>query len=162
MTNALERWFDRKRLNPVRDFSQIQESFDRLFNDFAGMSDLVNMRGGNGFKDFGFSPNCEISEEDKNYILKFDLPGITKDQIKVEVDGDQISIRAERKEEIKKETKKKYFSEMHYGSYSRSFTFPGPVDEKKISAHFDNGVLSVTVPKTGTLINPTTKLIPVN
>lgn len=145
MSNALERWFDNKSLSPFRDFSQVQESFDRLFNEF------MNLKRTNGLQSLSFSPSCEISEEDSNYILKFDLPGVTKDQVKVEVDKDQLTIRAERKEEKKSESKKKYLSEMYYGSYTRSFTLPGPVDEKRVDAKFENGVLTVTVPKTEAL-----------
>ena len=142
MSNALERWFDNRSLIPSRDFSQIQESFDRLFSDF------MNLKKTNGMQSISFSPTCEVAEENNNYVLKFDLPGVTKDQVVVEADKDQLTVRAERKEEKKSETKKKYMSEVYYGSYTRSFTFPGPVDEKKVDAKFENGVLTVTVPKT--------------
>ncbi|MFN8791915.1 MAG: Hsp20/alpha crystallin family protein [Bdellovibrionales bacterium] len=145
MSNALDRWFDNKSLSPFRDFSQVQESFDRLFNEF------MNLKKTNGLQSLSFSPSCEIVEEDNNYILKFELPGVTKDRVKVEADKDQLTIRAERKEEKKSESKKKYLSEMYYGSYTRSFTLPGPVDEKKVDAKFENGVLTVTVPKTESL-----------
>ena len=145
MSNALERWFDNRSLNPFRDFTQVQESFDRLFNEF------MNLKRTNGPQGMSFSPSCEIAEENNNYILKFDLPGVVKDQVKVEVDKDQLTIQAERKEEKKSETKRKYLSEMYYGSYTRSFTLPGPVDEKKVDAKFENGVLTITVPKTESL-----------
>jgi HSP20 family protein len=77
-----------------------------------------------------------------------DLPGVSKEQVKVETDKDQLTVRAERKEEKKSETKKKYLTEMYYGSYVRSFTLPSPVDEKKVDAKFENGVLTITIPKT--------------
>lgn len=124
MSNALERWFDkRQQLSPFRDFSQIQESFDRLFNEFS------NWRKTNGMQEFGFSPSCEIAEEGNNYVLTFDLPGVKKDQVKVEADNDQLIVSAERKE------------------------------EKKIDAKFDNGVLTVTIPKTE---STKTKQVPVH
>ncbi|GIL18070.1 MAG: molecular chaperone [Oligoflexia bacterium] len=145
MSTALERWFDNKRLSPFRDFSDVQESFDRLFNEF------MNLKKTSGISDFSFSPSCEIAEEGNNYVMKFDLPGVTKDQVKVEAENDQITIRAERKEEKKTDSKKKYLSELYYGSYVRSFTLPGPVDEKKVDAKFENGVLTVTIPKTEAL-----------
>ena len=141
MSNALERWFDSKSLSPFHDFSQVQESFDRLFNEF------MNLKKTNGVQSLAFSPSCEVAEEENQYVLKFDLPGVTKDQVKVEADKDQLTIRAERKEEKKSENRKKYLSEMYYGSYSRSFTLPWSVDEKKVDAKFENGVLTVTVPK---------------
>ena len=143
MSNTTEKWFDRKQqLNPFSNFSQLQESIDRLYNEF------LHLKKTNGLQESGFSPSCEIVEDGNNYILTFDLPGVKKDQVKVEAENDQLIIRAERKEEKTTESKKKYLSEVYYGSYARSFTLPGPVDEKKIDAKFDNGVLTVTVPKT--------------
>jgi HSP20 family protein len=142
MSNALERWFDNKSLSPFRDFSQTQEPFDRMFNEF------LNLKRTDSMQSMSFSPSCEIAEENNNYVLKFDLPGVIKDHVKVEAERDQLTIHAERKEEKKSESKKKYFSEMQYGSYTRSFTLPGLVDEKKVDAKFENGVLTVTVPKT--------------
>ncbi len=143
MANSLTRWFDNRSLSPFRDFSGAQESFDRLFNDFMNTS----MKMTNEIDTFSFSPSSEILEDEGKYTMKFDLPGIAKDQIKVETDGNQLTVRAERKEERKSESKKRYLSELRYGSYIRTFTMPAPVDEKKVDAHFENGVLTLTVPK---------------
>lgn len=154
MANTLEKLFDRKQqLSPFGDLSQIQESFDRLFNEFTNWKKI------SGMNEFGFSPSCEIAEEGNNYVLSFDMPGVSKDQVKVEADNDQLIVRAERKEEKKTESKKKYLSEVYYGAYSRSFTLPAPIDAKKIEAKFENGVLTVTVPKTE---SSKTKQIPVH
>ncbi|MGE0632946.1 MAG: Hsp20/alpha crystallin family protein [Pseudobdellovibrionaceae bacterium] len=142
MSNALEKWFDNRRTSSFRDLSPLHESFDRLFKEFMDLKKI------NGSRDLEFSPTCEVAEEGNNYVLKFDLPGVSKDQVVVEVDNDQLTVRAERKEEKKTETKKKYLSETYYGSYVRSFTLPGPMDEKKVDAKFENGVLTITVPKT--------------
>lgn len=143
MSNAIEKWFDNKRLSTFRELSPLEESFDRLFNEFMSLKKI------NGFRnELSFSPSCEVAEEGNNYIMKFDLPGVPKEQVRVEVDKDQLTIHAERKEEKKSETKKKYLSEMYYGSYTRSFNLPGVVDDKKIDAKFENGVLTIIIPKT--------------
>jgi HSP20 family protein len=63
------------------------------------------------------------------------------------MDGDRLTIRAERKEEKEENTKKRHLSEIAYGSYLRSFTLPQAIDANKIEAKFDDGVLTVTVPK---------------
>lgn len=141
MANLLERWMDNRSVSPFRDLTDVQVSFDRLFNE------MMKQKHNNGSADFGFTPSCEISEEEGNYTLKFDLPGVKKEQVKVETDKNQLTVRAERKEEKKSESKKKYLNEVYYGSYVRSFTLPSPIDEKKIGAHFENGVLTITVPK---------------
>ena len=143
MSNALEKWFDNKRLTAFSDFSRVHESFDRLFNE------LMTLRKGDGkMQEAAFSPSCEIAEEGDKYVLKFDLPGVLKDKISIEVNDDQLTVQAERQEERKHESKKTYFSELSYGVYTRSFSLPGPVDEKQVEAKFENGVLTVLIPKT--------------
>lgn len=141
MANMIDRWLGNKSLSPFRDFSDVQESFDRLFNEFMSLKRTT------GLGEISFSPSCEVAEEGNNYILTFDLPGVAKDQIKVEADQDRLTVHAERKEEKHSDTRKKHLSEVYYGEYNRTFTLPGPVDEKKVEAKFDNGVLTITVPK---------------
>jgi HSP20 family protein len=154
MSNPIEKFFDNRRSNPFRELSRIQNSFDRLLNE------MTVGKGAEAAMDLGFSPSCEITSDGQNYILKFDMPGVTRDQVRVETDGDQLTVFAERKEEKKSETKKKYLSEVYYGSYMRSFTMPGTFDEKKVDAKFENGVLTVTVPQGEG--NGKKKLIPVH
>lgn len=153
MSNMIERWLDNRPLRPFRDLSELQESFDKLFNEFTKLKKI------NGLRDFGFTPSCEITEEGSNYVLKFDIPGVSKEQVKVEVDKDQITVSAERKEEIVSDQKKKFLSELYYGAFSRSFTLPGIADESKIEAKFKDGVLTVIVPKMESL---QTKQIPIH
>jgi len=76
---------------------------------------------------------------------------VFKDQVKVEVNNDQLTVHAERKDEKQSENNKKYLSEVYYGSYTRSFTLPTAMDEKKIDAKFENGILTITVLKTEAL-----------
>ena len=149
----MERYFGNKTLNPFRSFLQAQDPFDRYFSDFfnANMKSIA--------EDRATAPSCDIADEGNNYLLKVDLPGVTKDQIKVEATKDQLSIHAELREEKKTDSKKKFLSEVYYGSYDRTFNLPGAIDDKKIEAKFENGVLTVTVPKTEALKG---KLIPVH
>ncbi|MFZ3231003.1 MAG: Hsp20/alpha crystallin family protein [Pseudobdellovibrio sp.] len=144
MANALVQWSE-KRMNPFQEITRIEDTFDRLFNE------MMSKQRGDLIQNFNFSPSCDIVEETNSYVLKVDLPGVEKDQVKVEVNKDQLTIHAERKEEKATESKKKYLSEVCYGSYTRSFALPGIVDEKRVDAKFDNGVLTVTIPKTEAL-----------
>ena len=121
--------------NPIREF---QDSIDRFYNEVAGLK--------NG-REFTFSPSCEVNEDAKSYLFKFDLPGVPKENIKVELDKGVLTVQAERREEKEKKDKKTYLSEISYGTYARSFSMPGAVDESKIDAKFDHGVLTVTIPK---------------
>jgi len=152
MSNALERWMNNKKMSPFRDLTHIENKMDRFFNE------MFKTTQSNELQDLSSLPACDISEEKDKYVLKFDLPGTLKENVKVEVINDQLTISAERKEEKKTTDKQKHLSEVYYGSYFRSFTLPGPVDEKKVDAKFENGVLTVSVPKTQAL---TGKQIPI-
>ena len=140
MSKAMERFIENKKLSPFRDLLPHEDAFERLFND------LTAFRRSNTVQPDWFAPSCEILEDKANYLLKFDLPGVPKDKVKVEINDDQLTVSAERREE--KTDQKKCMSEISYGSFTRSFTLPGPVDEKQVNAVFDNGVLSLTIPKT--------------
>lgn len=140
MANALELWRGSWR-NPFRDMAKMESVFERMFDNFPEVTRRV---GDNGFT---FAPSCEVSEENNQYILKFDLPGIPKDQVKIELADNRLTISAERKEEKKRDTKKIHLEELNYGSYSRTFTLPSAVDEKKVDAQYDSGVLTIMIPK---------------
>lgn len=129
---------------PFRSLSRLQDDFNRLFEE------LAETRPRFGFATNEFSPSCEMDEDKSNYIMKFDMPGVKKEDVKVELDGNVLSVSAERREEKKTESKKSHYSEISYGSYHRTFTLPSSVDEKKVDAKFDNGVLTLTMPKSET------------
>jgi len=128
------------------------------------------------FKDVDFSPKINLSEDEKNFYIHADLPGLNKDQVKMELSDDDhvLTISGERetvidnsndekegqkenekenKKEHKKETKnnKKYSRiECSYGKFERSFSIPENVDVNTIQAKMENGVLEVTLPKIAT------------
>jgi HSP20 family protein len=90
----------------------------------------------------------EVKEDDDAYKVQAEIPGVKKEDIQVEVDGDQVSIRAEVKQEKEeKKGEKVLHSERYYGMVSRSFTLPSEVDEKATEARYQDGVLELTLPK---------------
>ena len=105
-------------------------AIDQLFE-----SDVNNMK-------------CDIYEKDNTYHVEMDLPGFTKEEIKVECNKGTLVITAskEEKDEVKDDDKKYLRRERRYGKYSRSF-YLGDVDEDKIDAEFKNGTLTISVPK---------------
>ncbi len=105
-------------------------AIDQLFE-----SDVNNMK-------------CDIYEKDNTYHVEMDLPGFTKEEIKVECNKGTLVITAskEEKDEVKDDDKKYLRRERSYGKYSRSF-YLGDVDEDKIDAEFKNGTLTISVPK---------------
>lgn len=96
-----------------------------------------------------FAPACEIWEDENHYFMSVDLPGVNKEEIKVEVNENNLTISGERKLEKKvgDERNAKYI-ERKYGAFSRIFTLPSTADCDKIEAHHENGVLNLSVPKT--------------
>lgn len=89
----------------------------------------------------------DISEDDKTYFIEADLPGFTKDQISVKVDKDILTISASNEKEEEKQTKKYHKKERVSKSCTRSISIPENVDVSNISAKFENGVLTLTLPK---------------
>lgn len=134
MNHPLEFW--RGGFGPWRD-TQFQKAVDRLFSgDLAALP---------------LSPSCEVSESKASYLVKIDLPGVGKDQIKIDLHDGVLTIAGERRDERASkpdEEGRRHFSEVSYGSFSRAFSFPAQVDPERVEARFDAGVLSVTVPKT--------------
>lgn len=89
----------------------------------------------------------DISENDKGYTIRAEIPGAKKDDIRVAVDGDTVSISAEVKKESEEKDGRSIVRERYYGSSSRSFRLASPVDEKAAQAKFEDGVLKLTLPK---------------
>ena len=90
----------------------------------------------------------DVAENDKNYTIRAEIPGAKKDNIKVEVDGNRVSISAEVKQEKEeKEGKRIIYQECYQGSSYRSFTLDNDVDESKAQAKYENGILELTLPK---------------
>ena len=93
------------------------------------------------------STRAEVKETDKAVTVTAELPGVAEADIDVTVTDALLSIRAEKKEETRKDEDNYHVSERHYGSIKRTFTLPDGVDVDKAKASFKDGVLSITVPK---------------
>lgn len=90
----------------------------------------------------------DLSEDERQYVVKADIPGVRKEDIEVRVDGDQVTISAEvKKEREEKKDGRVLRSERQYGYATRSFTLACGVDEGKAEAHYENGVLELKLPK---------------
>lgn len=133
-------------VNPWSEFSGLQRAMDRLFEDSFGNDyerSLSNKLG-------NWNPSSEATETKTHYEFRFDLPGVSKDAVKIELHDNQLTVSGERKEEksAESEDNKKHFTEMVYGSFYRSFTLPREVDAERAEAKYENGVLILKVPKT--------------
>jgi len=92
----------------------------------------------------------DVKENDKAYTVHAEIPGVSKDDIHVAIEGNQVSISAEvKREKEEKEGEKLLRSERYYGKVSRAFTLGYDVDQEKATAKYENGVLELTLPKKG-------------
>ena len=108
---------------------------DDFFDDFVPMKGMQK-----------FDMKCDIYEKGGNVHIELDAPGYKKDEIKLDVDDGVLTISGHKKEE-KEDKEKNYFrKERVYGSFKRQFTI-GKIDENKINAYFNDGVLKITFPK---------------
>jgi HSP20 family protein len=127
------------RFNP---FSELRDPFaDDFFKGFA-LRPVYRMMEGEP------QMRLDLSEDDQNFFVKAEIPGVKKEDIKVSVDGNQVSLSAEvKKEKEEKDGSKVIRSERYYGSVARSFTLGENVDPSAAQAKYDNGVLQLTLPK---------------
>jgi HSP20 family protein len=127
------------RFNP---FSELRDPFsDDFFKGFA-LRPVYRMMEGEP------QMRLDMSEDDKNFFVKAEIPGVKKEDIKVSVDGNQVSVSAEvKKEKEEKEGSKVIRSERYYGSVARSFTLGESVDQSAAVAKYEDGVLQLTLPK---------------
>ena len=94
-----------------------------------------------------WTPSVDINESTHTFTIIADLPGIKKSDIEVKIEENVLILNAERKIDKKTVNEKYHFSERRSGTFSRSFKLPKSVKEEKITAVFDNGVLSIIIPK---------------
>jgi len=134
--------------NPWREVAAMQAALhgdvDRLFSRFGGFPEID---GGevNGRKSWMLP--TDIIESGDNLKLKAALPGVDPKDISVEVDGNTLTISAQRRFEDKVEKDQYHWIEQQYGSFTRSLTLPKSADTAAIEANYHNGVLELTIPK---------------
>jgi HSP20 family protein len=129
------------RFKPFRkDLFGFGDSLDRFFNRDWGW-DRENE--GNELCSSCY-PVTDINEDKDSYNLRMEVPGLKKDEVKIEFHNNQIKVTGEKKRDEKKEEDNYYHVESYYGKFQRIFTLPNEIDEKKIKANLENGILKLT------------------
>lgn len=131
----------------TRNASELARSFDRLFDD--GFIDrFFGGQPAGEVPSVARSPALDVTESDKAYTVKLDLPGVAKDQVKITIDGRRVGVEAEvSKDEEKKEGDRVVYRERSVSRFARSFTLPLEVDQSESQAQLDQGVLTLTLAK---------------
>jgi len=122
-----------------RDVDRVFSEMDRAFRDFA----LPTV----GWNFEALVPAADVIEAADAISVRMDLPGHEAKDIHVKVENDVLTVRSERKSEKQEKGETSYRSERSYGLYARSFVLPATVDAQKAEARYENGVLSITLPK---------------
>jgi HSP20 family protein len=129
--------------NPFRELDEVQ---NRLGSFFGGRFPRFG-DGNGGLKLADWSPQVDITEDEKEFLIKADLPEMKKDEIKVNVENGILTVSGERKTEKEEKNKKFHRIERSYGTFERSFALPDNADGSKVKAEFKEGVLRVHLPK---------------
>ncbi len=133
-------------LDPFEEMRRMQEWVEQMFSEIPETARLLPSGVGEGTGRTAV-PAVDLVDKDDKLLLKADMPGIPKENIKVEVKGDRIEISAETKEESEEEKEGYIRRERSYTSYYRSIPLPTKVDSEKIDASFKDGVLTIEMPK---------------
>jgi len=125
----------------ANDLWNLNDTFKSLFdNPFFGMKDeTMNVS--------NFTPRTRISEDRDNFYINMEMPGISKDDIKISLENNVLSISGEKKQVQKNDNVNLIMNEIYYGEFCRSFNVTNEIKSDNISADFKDGILTVTLPK---------------
>ena len=120
------------KFEPLRELENWNERIHRFFGEYPTT-------------DFNYYPHVDISEDEDNIYVEAEIPGVKKEDIKITLQDNILTITGEKKKE---NNKKNFFrSERVYGSFTRSFTLPDDINSDSVEAKFDNGILNITIQK---------------
>ncbi len=129
-------------------FSALRAEMDSLFDSFlGGLPAFPRMFGTSGDRGFALTPHMDVRETDKEIVVEAELPGIDEKDVSLSLQDGVLTIRGEKKHEHEEEKENYRVSERRYGSFQRAMRLPDTVDENKVEASFNNGVLTVSLPK---------------
>ena len=128
----------------AREVDQLQDSIQRMFDSpfMLGTSRFPRL------ETIAWVPPVEITENEKEIVMAFELPGLDKNDVRIEIDDNVLTLRGEKKSEhVEDDTREFFLKERIYGSFERSFTLPPALNGEKVAARFEKGVLTITLPK---------------
>jgi HSP20 family protein len=131
------------RWDPFREIEDLSNRLNRMF----GRSNLTASSGETlAFPDW--APSVDVAETAEEFQIKAELPGVKKEDLKVNIENGVLTLSGERRQEKEEKGKKYHRVERSYGSFMRSFTLPDNVDAAKLHAEYKDGLLNVRLPKT--------------
>ncbi|MDP1727922.1 MAG: Hsp20/alpha crystallin family protein [Bacteroidota bacterium] len=144
------------KFNPAKELfkesmlpSEINSLFDSFFNDGLGKFE----------RNVFFTPRADVIEKESHFEVQLALPGLKKEEIKLDINKNVLTVSGERKMNSENKDDKFHMVENFYGKFSRSFTLPENIDQTKIEAQLTDGILNVTLPKSELKQNKTSVVI---
>jgi HSP20 family protein len=134
---AIVRW------EPLREFTTLQNEMNRLFNTAFDAPSTGN----NGGTLRRWMPAMDLVETDDHFVLRADLPGLSENDVNIEVEDRVLTVSGERKSEHETQKEGYHRVERAFGTFSRSLTLPEGINPEAVEANFDRGVLEVRIPK---------------
>ena len=138
--NPLTQW------NPFREMNELQRRLASVF-DLASYRRSALTTGEENMTVPEWAPAVDIIEDDKEYLIKVELPEVPKEAVKVTMEGGTLTISGERKAEKEEKNRKFHRVERYYGRFVRSFSIPEDAEDSKVNAEFKDGVLRVHLAK---------------
>ncbi|MFL5384469.1 MAG: Hsp20/alpha crystallin family protein [Longimicrobiaceae bacterium] len=129
----------RNGLDPFQELSRMENRFRRLFAEPFELPFLL--------EPVGWAPAVDVAERNGNLLVTAELPGMTKDDVEVDLGNGVLTISGSKTEETDRKEQAMHIVERSYGSFRRSFTLPCAVDEARVKADYKDGILTVTLPK---------------
>jgi len=126
------------KFEPLRELESLSNRIQKYFEDFPSLGSEYPL---------SFNPKIDISEDEKNLFVDAEIPGIKKEDLKLTLQDNILTIKGEKKREEEKKEKNFYRNERCYGTFTRSFTLPVEVNREKIDAKFENGTLKIKMEK---------------
>jgi|UniRef100_A0A7V3RHR6 HSP20 family protein len=133
MKNMLKIW------EPFQDLVRFDDEFERLYDSMVRRFFSPEWK--------TWLPPIDIAENNGSIEVRAEIPGVNKEDLKVTIEGDMLSITGERKKESETKDKKYHRIERYYGKFSRTINLPYPVEADKVKATYKDGILTITLPK---------------
>lgn len=137
------------RWNPYAEMSSFRRQMDRLFDDIASP---------NAFGDHSWQPAIELEDSGENLVLKAQLPGLNADDLDISASRDSLTISGEYRTEEESDSKGTYHSEFRYGKFSRTIKLPVAIQQDQVTANYQNGIVTLTLPKVEDAVNRSVKI----
>lgn len=127
------------RFEPMREMISLREAMDRLFNE--AFTPSIGLTAG------WQVPAVDLYQTNDEVVIKAALPGLKADDVQISITGDMLTLKGEFKQEDEKKERSYHLREQRYGAFERSFSLPTHVVADKAKAEFENGILTITLPK---------------